>query len=281
MCLDRDQIDTCGSAADHFGSPTGLGLAAANLAAKPKRSNLVLRNRIIWGMSVDKSQRMALLGIQEALLSINQRQDRLSILQIGACDGKKFDPIYGIVRRHANWTGVFLEPIVEHFLTLMENYGFLSCPLFVNAAVSDFDGSIEIRYVDVEALSRGDVPEWSIGISTIEKGKNAIDGVMISEADYKRIVPNIRTRTVPAICINTLLKIKQCVETDVYVSDCEGHDARILIAMDMSIYRPRIIYCESMLMSEQEKRILYNKLAQIGYIVTDDGVDLLAILESD
>jgi len=53
VCLDRDQIGTRGSAADHFGSPTVLahGGGGSTLPPKPKRSNLTSRNQFILEMS--------------------------------------------------------------------------------------------------------------------------------------------------------------------------------------------------------------------------------------
>lgn len=216
--------------------------------------------------------------LTERLDKIYKLKNSLRILQVGANDGKQFDPIYKYVKSHNNINGIFIEPLIEYFSTLVNNYKEKTGSVFLNVGISDADGSAKIRFVDPMAISRGTVPAWAAGIGTVEHMRNAIDGVGLSagvEVDFSKI---ILSRTIPVLALNTLLSLPFCHNIDVYISDCEGHDGKILLSADQALFKPSIIFMESMLMDAAELSEVQARLTSWGYLVQDDGVDLLAYL---
>lgn len=216
--------------------------------------------------------------LTERIDEIYKAKKDLRILQVGANDGKQFDPIYKYVKSHNNIKGVFIEPLIEYFSALVSNYKEKTGFVFLNVGISDSDGSAKIRFVDPKAIAEGAVPAWAAGIGTVEHMRNAIDGVGLSagvEVDFSKITI---TRTIPVLAFNTLLNLPFCHNIDVYISDCEGHDGKILLSADRNLFRPSIIFMESMLMDAAELSEVQAKLTSWGYLVQDDGVDLLAYI---
>src|SRR3954453_6805734 len=67
----------------------------------------------------------------------------LFFLQVGAMDGKRFDPIYAFVK-HYGWSGLALEPLPDLFAALEANYAGNRNVTLVNAALTDADGEREM-----------------------------------------------------------------------------------------------------------------------------------------
>lgn len=204
-------------------------------------------------------------------------QEKIRLLQVGACDGKNFDPAHAVLAELGMSSAVYVEPLAEYIADLFAVKLGIPDLSVLNVAVSIFDGLAEIRYIDRQAIDHGVVPKWAMGISTIEKGKNAMDGVKISQEDFDILKPHICSRIVPVISTRTLLKISSCAHANVYLSDCEGHDAKIILDMDMDRFRPRVMFFESMLMEADEAENVASRLAAAGYVLVDDGVDICAV----
>lgn len=225
------------------------------------------------------TDRQRLTGLlTERLDEIYKTKNNLRILQVGANDGRQFDPIYKYVKSHNNIHGIFIEPLIEYFAALVSNYKEKTKSVFLNVGISDADGLAKIRFVDPKAISDGAVPAWAAGIGTVEHMRNAIDGVGLSagvEVDFSEMM---LSRTIPVLALNTLLNLPFCHDIDVYISDCEGHDGKIFLSADRALFKPSVIYMESMLMDSVELGEVQARLTSWGYSVQDDGVDLLAYL---
>lgn len=225
-----------------------------------------------------KEQKRLVGLLTERLEGVYKIKNGFRVLQIGANDGKQFDPIYKYIKAHNNIKCVFIEPLIEYFSALVNNYKEKTESIFLNVGISDFDGLTNIRFVDPKAVSDGLVPPWAAGIGTVECMRNAIDGVGLSagvDVDFSKITIN---RTIPVLALNTLLNLPFCRDIDVYVSDCEGHDAKIFLSANRDLFKPSIIFMESMLMNEVELCAVQERLISWGYTVEDDGVDLLAYI---
>ncbi|WP_266063786.1 FkbM family methyltransferase [Brucella intermedia] len=204
----------------------------------------------------------------------------MQVLQVGACDGRRFDPLFGFLSSHKGVSGVFVEPIIEYFDLLVENYQHIPGARFFNVAISDYNGVSTIRLVDPDAILNKTVPEWAVGISTLERNRNAIDGVLISEENFQKIQEKTIERSVPVVEVNKFVRESHCEDYNVYLSDCEGHDYTILSAMDLDKFHPEIIFAESMLMSDEELYNIRSKLTSCGYEFENDDVDLIAYTDA-
>ena len=204
------------------------------------------------------------------------RNQSVRVLQVGACDGKRFDPLFRFISTHKGVSGVFVEPIVEYFDLLVKNYQHIPGARFFNVAISDHNGISNIRLVDPEAILNKTVPEWAVGISTLERNRNAIDGILISEDNFLKIQEKTIERSVSVVEVNKFVRESHCEDYDVYLSDCEGHDYTILSAMDLDKFHPEVIFAESMLMSNKELSEIQSKLQYYGYEFEYDDADLIA-----
>lgn len=204
-------------------------------------------------------------------------QEKIRLLQVGACDGKNFDPAHAVLAELGMTSAVYVEPLAEYLVDLFSVKIGIPDLSVLNVAVSTYDGLAEIRYIDRQAIDDGVVPKWAMGISTIENGKNAMDGVKISRENFDILKPHIRDRVVPVISTKTLLRLNSCAQSNVYLSDCEGHDAKIILDMDLERFHPKVMFFESMLMEADEVEKVAGKLAAAGFDLLDDGVDICAV----
>ena len=154
-----------------------------------------------------------------------------SIIQIGANDGKRFDPLNKYLNKYETKT-IFVEPIKEHFEKLKKNYlGKKNC-IFENSAISDFDGFTEIFKVNENNLNLYD--DHIAGISSFEKNH--------------LIKHNVKSKHISSDKVNTLT-IKSLMEKhhinnfDLLFIDVEGHEGKIILNFFHSInLRPIIIF---------------------------------------
>ena len=154
-----------------------------------------------------------------------------SIIQIGANDGKRFDPLNKYLNKYETKT-IFVEPIKEHFEKLKKNYlGKNNC-IFENSAISDFDGFTEIFKVNENNLNLYD--DHIAGISSFEKNH--------------LIKHNVKSKHISSDKVNTLT-IKSLIEKhhinnfDLLFIDVEGHEGKIILNFFHSInLRPIIIF---------------------------------------
>jgi hypothetical protein len=93
-----------------------------------------------------------------------KRGSSMFFLQVGAMDGKNFDPLFKHVRRF-NWQGLLIEPLPDMFERLRQNYSDCAGLLFENCAVTDAAEEIEIHRVPLHLIDAGVVPPWAAGIS--------------------------------------------------------------------------------------------------------------------
>jgi hypothetical protein len=88
------------------------------------------------------------------------------VLQIGACDGSSFDPIYPFIQKYG-WAGLLVEPLPDLFERLEDTHmvrlasGNIS---LANVAVVDEAQECKMLRVPVESIESGDLPDWVIGI---------------------------------------------------------------------------------------------------------------------
>lgn len=57
--------------------------------------------------------------VQTVLHALGRREPGLRFLQVGAMDGKRFDPVYAFAKHYA-WRGLVLEPLPDLFALLAE-----------------------------------------------------------------------------------------------------------------------------------------------------------------
>jgi hypothetical protein len=69
-----------------------------------------------------------------------------TVVQIGANDGSRSDPISALLKNRVRWKVLFVEPIPSAFEQLVKNYGSAPRFMFEQAAVSDVAGSFSFFF---------------------------------------------------------------------------------------------------------------------------------------
>ncbi|WP_156026485.1 FkbM family methyltransferase [Sulfitobacter donghicola] len=224
----------------------------------------------------------ALEAFEKAVGTLAKRSEvPLVALQIGACDGSQFDPLIGLVRAH-NLHGTFFEPVRHLFTALQQTYADQPDCVFVNMAVTEKTGSAEIRLVDPEAIARGDVPDWSVGLGTLKQDSNAIDGAGgVALETVAAIAKHTITEKISTLSFGALAQWYGKDSVDVLVTDAEGYDAFFLEQIATGVMRPKIILSEIMVLEKDHVTELRNGLINCGYIVICSREHLFATLVPD
>ena len=193
-------------------------------------------------------------------------------IQIGACDGLKFDPIRKYVLEN-DWNGILVEPTPHNFDLLQKNYKQAPNLIFENAAITQKDGEIEMYTISPEGYE--ELPDWAVGISSIHNDKNALsEEYWKSEKgqihakngySYELIEKHKKKINVNALTLVSLLEKHQVKRVDLLVIDTEGHDYPILQQLSTINIKPKLIRFEINNMSPEELSSSYKLLRSLGY----------------
>lgn len=199
-----------------------------------------------------------------------QRSGVFCFVQIGACDGVSFDPIYRFVaRNHARVRGVVIEPLPDLFQLLQRNYRRYPEVVAVNCAVHNTETEMVLHRVDPARLK--EAPDWARGIASFDPQHHRRSGIptecMIAE----------RVRCRP---LSEILKSQQISRLDLLQIDTEGYDAEIVLGIDFREIVPQIIRFEHGLqsgtMAGPAFQRVVEKLHDSGYELMIEASDAIA-----
>ena len=185
-------------------------------------------------------------------------------VQIGAMDGITHDPIH----RHVvelGWHGLLVEPISYLNEKLQENYVGCEGLVFEKMAIADFNGHIEMSFLDPEAAAEGVFEPGAFGISTLMPDRGVISGKGISEGVAQLIKRYTKTIDVPCCKLTTLFATHQITALDLMVIDAEGADWMVVRQLSLDNYRPRLVYLEYNHLSDYEKTACAAHFHNYGY----------------
>jgi len=199
------------------------------------------------------------------------RKKDVFFVEIGANDGIANDPIYPFVRDHG-WQGLMLEPLPEIHAKLTKNHANHPGINCIQAAISQHDGDATIYTVDMAESQFTKAHQFS----SFRKD------IVLSQIDW---VPNIaelitemRVRT---MSWPTLMKQTGGRHIDVVQIDTEGFDAEILRMMDLSEWKPSIIHYEHCNLSKSDQEECASRLAENGYALAMNRLDVIAYRLND
>ena len=182
-------------------------------------------------------------------------------MQIGAHNGVNDDPIHEFVVRY-HLSGVLVEPQPLVFLELKKNYAAEPQLIFENAAISQNDGEAKMYYAKAEngeptsflTTFRREVLESRVG-----------RGAKIEEI-------NVAARTFQTLFARHFIR-----RVDLLQIDAEGFDCEILKLFDFRAYSPMIVRFEHINVNRRELKEAVTMLANLGYQLHRDTIDLVAI----
>ena len=211
------------------------------------------------------------------LLSIRGKK-HFKFIQVGAMDGKRFDPIYKYINSSDIVEGILLEPNKEMFNQLINNYNNQGNLIFINSAIDLTDGKRILYRIPQKHVQSGVIPEWALGISSFYNDRNAIGGAKVDDEMFK-LIKSIRVEEyVDCISFNTLLTNYRFDYLDLLQIDTEGHDWNVLSSFPINIIKPLIINFEYYNMPISEQTLALEWLDNNGYFWSRDHKDVTATL---
>jgi FkbM family methyltransferase len=185
------------------------------------------------------------------------QEENCQVLVIGAMDGVSHDNIHEYIIQNHNWKTIFVEPVKKYFDELKQNFENKTNAYFENSAVTDKNESTCIYRVDYDAIKNKEVPEWSNGISSVNK--NSIISLGIPENF-------ILEEQISCLTVDRLINKYSLSKIDILQIDAEGYDYFLFNEFWEKEIRPKFIYLEIVHMSDFELENIVNKLESENYL---------------
>jgi FkbM family methyltransferase len=202
----------------------------------------------------------------------------VAVLQIGAMDGKRFDPVYAFIK-HYRWRAWILEPLPDLFAALAAHYAGHDHATPVPAALLPRDGVATMHRVPREAVASGAVPDWAEGLGSFRPERNALGGVGvgIGSAIHTALGRHATEEPVDGLTLATLAERYGIARIDLLQVDAEGCELDILQQIDRHGFRPRVIHLEHWALPLHERGALLGLLGERGYSLRMSESDVLGI----
>ncbi len=184
----------------------------------------------------------------------------IRFVQIGANDGRTVDPLYPLVK--PSWSGVLVEPNPVAFEKLCDNYrnDKRQNMQFINAAITDKDGTCKI-YCPNDASE-------SVKSSVIK----SVAKISVCKTKTELIACDVRSMTLAALFAQCSIK-----ELELLLVDTEGCDGGIMEQLISSDVRPSIIQFEHAFIDAKQIQFIYSNLEKIGYKLLAVENDTIAV----
>jgi FkbM family methyltransferase len=227
-------------------------------------------------MTTDADIRASATALQRAAERLSASKAPVRFVQIGAMDGRSFDPLHDAIIRFG-WRGLLVEPVPEHFAELVRTYAGVGGLRFANVAIGETTGVATLHTVTRAAVARHGLPAWLLGISSFSADHVRDQGVFLDRERFGDIMQYVTTVEVPTVPLDALLREHDLADADVLQIDAEGFDYRILRQWDFGRACPAIVNIEFARLGESDKKATTDLLLRQGYFVALEGLDLLAL----
>ena len=197
--------------------------------------------------------------------------DDIFFVQIGAFDGRRYDPLFAWVQAR-RWRGLLVEPQPSFFSELVENY-------------KGVDG-LEFRRIAVGV--RNEVRPFY----TVADGPGVPrDAGMLASFDretllsHRRFVPGLdsllRSEEIECVALNDLLGEVEADHIDLLQIDVEGYDHELIRILDLERFVPSIVRFEHLHLTRDQHEACIDRLIAHGYKVCLEEHDTLAYRPAD
>jgi FkbM family methyltransferase len=198
----------------------------------------------------------------------------LAFLQIGANDGVMNDPIYQFnMDNKSVVSGFVLEPLPDIYEKLVENYQ--SCPSIkpFNLAIHTTESEMVLHRVKPERAT--EVPAFATGIASFDE-IHWKKTTLVPSADYMEQVK------VKCVSFDGFINSNAIAKLDLLLLDTEGYDYQILMSIDFTNFKPRMIRFEhgvrNQVMSPENFLLVCSYLNSFGYQIIAESYDATAYL---
>lgn len=213
------------------------------------------------------------LVIKDYLKASNKE---FNFIQIGAHDGEWCDPINRYIKQY-HWHGLLVEPQLNAFKKLVENYSNEPQLKFENALILNQNKTD----VSLYTVRHEDGNEALFKLAYMARLDRASLVRELSNFGLQNADSLVEEIKVPALTIPTLLKKHNLQTLDLLVIDTEGYDFEILKMFDLNAIKPAIIQLEIVHLSAEDKDACLAHLASHGYRTATVAFDVIAYLQAD
>lgn len=241
-----------------------------------KKWGTVIVSKILqrYGLRVTRPGPYGIFDFESFLCRHLEVHGTLNFVQIGANDGVMNDPIYKFIQKNKNRvSGFVLEPLPDIFSLLVKNYEAFPSIKPLNLAIHNFENEMLLYRVKPEHLSK--VPAFARGISSFDPNHWKRTS-LVPDPDY------IQSEIVKCVSFSQLLEENKISEVDLLLIDTEGYDYEILMGIDFSSLKPRIIRFEhgvrDRVMPESNFIEVVERLNSQGYQIIAESYDATAYL---
>jgi FkbM family methyltransferase len=192
---------------------------------------------------------------------------KLVLVQIGANDGVRGDPIRHLILRHG-LSGLLIEPLPDLFASLQANYAGQPGLKFEQCAVGEYDGQIPLYRVRPDPS----LPDWLQGLASLDRSH--LTPAKFTFNEFDKYVEEV---TVPVLTLASVLRKHGISDVGLLQIDTEGFDCRIVQSALRSGIRPAIINYEHIHVRSIDQASCKRLLMEQGYDFVDVGIDTLAV----
>jgi FkbM family methyltransferase len=194
---------------------------------------------------------------------------KISVLQVGACDGVTSDSIFPYIKAGAI-DAYLVEPSTVNFRKLAEFHKGNPKVTLINAAVADKDE--KRTFYTIKDEGRWKDNGWARQLASFYKEHLL---------KHKITEDEIAAEEVDCLTLATVIDKYKISDLDVLLIDTEGYDGEIVkMAMAQGVH-PQFIAFENaqlvQLYSQDQLDALYRVLESNGYVWTHDRINTLAI----
>lgn len=183
---------------------------------------------------------------------------RQIVVQIGANDGEREDPISRLLRNRRRWRGLLVEPLPGDFKQLVKNYGSSRRFMFEQSAVGTANGRLAFYHLDERARNSSHWRNYFDRIGSLEKS----DLIHNLGNCVEAMIPYIVVTEVNVLTMGALLKKWAIDRIDALIVDAEGFDWEIIRqTLELGI-KPEVIVFEYTHLDGEEQAAALKALAE-------------------
>ena len=219
-------------------------------------------SRLLWKIFPDKMDRILLEFARSQNTSVK-------VIQIGACDGLSFDPLHKYFREFG-WKGILIEPNPIYFQELIRNYSKIKSInlVFENIGISDRTEELTIHYPAKSGAG--------FRYRNFYKLLGTFDENLYRKLKAEYSLIEFNAQTIRCENINALIERHDYFDCDILYSNAEGFDGRIILSIDYSRIKPKIMVFESKFLTDPEYIAICKILTEYGYSVIENGDRMIA-----
>jgi FkbM family methyltransferase len=200
------------------------------------------------------------------LTNYDGRGEKITVLQIGACDGITNDPIHRHVAKGAA-RAILVEPNPYSFERLQKNYAGIENVTLIQSAIGELDGEAQLYRMKRTGIADSET-DLTLQIASFYKEHLKHHG---KKADQ------IERIAVPCRSLSSLVAELGLSKIDLLQIDAEGFDAAVV---RMALKLPVLPFCinfEHTHLRRADRRPLFDLLKANGYLLGHDDWNVLAL----